>query len=70
MTDRLRIISLAICRSSKSSHIAHAFKLGATSYPVNTPKECFWSYLSNSAKDSLTTLRTDDGWLASTKALR
>ena len=52
MTNRLRIINLAVCRSSKSSHITHAFKLGPSSPPVNTPKEGFWNYLSNSAKDS------------------
>jgi len=52
VTNRLRIINLAVCRSSKSSHITHAFKLGPSSPPVNTPKEGFWNYLSNSAKDS------------------
>ena len=52
MTNRLRIINLAVCRSSKSGHITHAFKLGPSTPPVNTPKEGLWNYLSNSAKDS------------------
>ena len=70
MPNRLRIINFAVCRSSKSSHITHAIKLGSSNPPVNIPRYRFWNYLLNSAKDLLTTLRVDAGRLASANALR